>query len=155
MGEEINAQAKASETDPVFEDQIKEIRAKAKAEGEALPNTGQSAWMIPKLFDWAGDMFDIEGMAEAFKRDKANEQFKEATTDPNSPGVTGDLVVTTLQVSYLQAMERAFRCRHTQRRPRAVLHAMARKRGHGNNEGTLTQTLEYVRRLMQESKSQA
>lgn len=154
MAKKINESSKASETDPVFEDQIKELRAKAKAEGEALPNTGQSAWLIPKLFDWDGDLFNIEGIAEAFKRDKANEQFKEATTDVNSPGVTGDLVVTTLQISYLQVMERAFRCRHTQRRTRAVMQAMARKRGHGNNQGTLTQTLEYIRNLMQESKSQ-
>ena len=153
MAKKISAQAKTSETDPVFENQIKKLRARAKDEGEALPNTEQSSWMTPELGDYDGDPFNVEGIADAFNRDKANEQFKEAVTDAESPGVTGDLVITTLEVSYLEIMERAYRCRHTMRRPRAVLQACARKRGHGNDRGALTQTLAYVRNLMAEAKS--
>jgi len=155
MAKKINAQSKTSETDPVFEDQIKELRTQAKAEGEALPNTGQRTWMMPKAFDWEGDLFDVESIGEMFKREKANEQFKEAVTDGESPGVTGDLIITTMQVAYLQTMERAFRCRHLMRRPRTVIQAASRKRGHGNDQGALSQTLAYVRNLMAEAKSTA
>jgi hypothetical protein len=154
MGE-INAEAKASETDPFFEGLLKKLRSLNEKAWEALSNAQQSAWLMPDLKEWSGDLFDIEGIAEAFKRDKANEQFNDATTDAKSPGVTGDLIVTTLQIAYMEAAERAFRCRHTVRRPRAVMQAMGRLKGHGNNQGTLIQTLEYIRRLMQESKSKA
>ena len=63
------------------------------------------------------------------------------------------MVVTTTQIDYLAIMERAFRARHTMSRPRAMLHAMGRKAGHGSNTGPLVRgVLEHVRGLVKQSK---
>ena len=104
---------------------------------------------------WLGDLFDIEGMSDPFNRDEANEMFVEATKDGENSGVTGDLGSTTLQVDYLACMERAFRSRHTMRRPRTMAHMTGRRKGHGNERGVLTQmNLEFVRNMIKQSRSE-
>lgn len=134
------------QVDPNFEGQIRQLRQRAKEESEALRNGGQTQWLMPDSDQWAGDLFDIEALSEPFVREQANDQFEEATKDPTDSGVVGDLITTTLQVDYLACMERAFRARHTMRRPRTFAHAASRKRGHGDERGTLTQAnLEYIR----------
>jgi hypothetical protein len=152
MAKKVNAKAKA-DIDPNFRKQIVALRTQAAAEKEARLAGQQTAWMVPDKGEWNGDLFDREGMAKAFQRDKANEHFVEATKEGESPGVTGDLITTTLQIDYLAVMGRAFCTRHTSRRPRAMAHAMGRKGGHGNNNGTLTQAvLDYIRLTIQQSK---
>ena len=148
----IPATAKA-DVDPNFTAQIVALRTQADAEQKARIKGNQVAWMVPDKGEWSGDLFDREGMARAFQRDKANEDFVAATSDPLKPGVTGDMIVTTLMIDYLACMGRAYHARHTMRRPRAMAHAMGRKKGHGDNNGTLTQTaLEYVRSTIQQMK---
>ena len=74
-------------------------------------------------------------------------------SDVKNPGTSGDLAVTTVQIDLLAAMERAWRMRHTMRRPRTFCHAMGRKNGHGDDSGPLVQCqLEYVRGLTKQSK---
>lgn len=155
MAKSRNATPKA-DIDPNFENQIRTLRDQAAAEHDARIKGNQTAWMVPKLGEWDGDLFDREGMAKAFQRDKANEDFTSATSDPLDPGVTGDMVVTTLMIDYLCCMARAYCFRHTMRRPRAMAHVAGRKRGHGDNNGTLVQTtLEYIRNIIQQTKGSA
>ena len=152
MPETPSAQSKA-EVDPNFEGQIRRLRDRAKEEGQARENNTQTQWLMPEKKDWDGDLFPIEGLSEPFIRDEANDKFEEATKDADSSGVVGDLIVTTLQVDYLACMERAFRCRHTMRRPRAMAHMTGRRKGHGEEKGTLTQAhLEYIRNLIKRSQ---
>lgn len=151
---DVNAKAKAKDIDPVYNEQVVRLRTLADEEQKARIKTDQSAWMIPELKDWDGNLFDWEGMAEAFKREKANEQFEDAHKEGTAPGVGADSIVTTLQVDYLAIMERAFRARHLSRRPRTIIHAMGRKRGHGHNEGTLTQSaLEFIHNTIKQGQS--
>jgi hypothetical protein len=154
MGEEVGAQPKATEFDPVIENILKKFRDLLKADAEALPNAGQSSWLMPPPEKWEGDLSDFEGISSMFERLRANEQFQKAVEKAEAPGVTGDMVVTTLQIAYMQAIERAFRCRHTMSRTRAVMQLSARKAGHGNNQGALSQAMAYVRNLMAEASTQ-
>jgi len=147
------AQAKA-DVDPNFETQVKELQQQNQQLVPEALKGAQPKWLMPKKEGWSGDLFDWEGMHKAFNRDKSNEDFKKAIEDAKSPGTTGDLAVTTTQIDILAVMERAFRARHTMGRPRAFAHAMARRKGHGNDKGPLVQCqLEYVRGLVKESRS--
>jgi hypothetical protein len=154
-----SAKSKA-EVDPNFEEQIRRIRDRAKEEGEARENNEQTQWLMPNKqpggvdIEWSGDLFDCEDLSTPFLRDGANDKFEEATKDAEDSGVTGDLIITTLQVDYLACMERAFRCRHTMRRPRAMAHMTGRRKGHGDEKGTLTQVnLEYIRNLLKRAQA--
>jgi len=153
MGTEPKPQSKA-EIDSNFEGQIKKLRERAKDEADAKLGGDNAQWNIPELGDWDGDLFAVEEISDAFKREEANEKFEEATKDSSSPGVAGDLGVTTLQVDYLACMDRAFRARHTMRRPRTMAHMTGRRKGHGNERGTLTQTaLEFARNLLKQAQA--
>lgn len=140
--------------DPNLEIQLKSLETQANAEQQAVLQGNQAQWMMPVLVNWSGDLFDFTGMHSPFNRDQSNNWFVDAISDPDNPGTTGDLVLTTLQVDWMACAERAFRARHTMRRPRAVAHAMGRKAGHGDDKGPLVQcVLEYLRGLATESKS--
>ncbi len=146
------ANAKA-DMDPVLQKQIKEVQTLSKEESEKRDTGGQVKWLMPDKNGWSGDLFDWQGMAKPFDRSKSNESFIEAIKDPASPGTTGDMIVTTVQIDYLAIMERAFRSRHTHSFPRILTHLAGRKKGHGSNTGPLTvSVLEYVRGLVRESK---
>jgi hypothetical protein len=139
MPEDTNAKAKAKVDNETFEPQIRELRKRAEAEAAAREENKQTQWLMPEKKDWDGDLFGIENLSEPFDRTAINEQFREATKDGEAPGVSGDLIVTTLQVDYLACMERAFRMRHTMRRPRAMAHMTARRKGDGTEFGVLAQ----------------
>lgn len=139
--------------DPQFETQLRSLRTQAQAEASQGRQGDQVQWLIPDRNGWNGDLFDWQGMAKPFDRSQANQDFVQATSDPQNPGNVGDLIVTTTQIDYLAVMERAFRMRHTMRRPRAMAHALGRKAGHGNDAGTFSQCgLEYVRGILKQSK---
>ena len=156
MGKKPSATSKA-QIDPNFEKQIRRLRERAKEEAEAREGGNQTQWLMPELEgEWEGDLFDIEGISESFARDSANDDFEDAVKDAEDSGVVGDLIACTLRVDYMAAMERAFRSRHTMRRPRAFAHMTGRKKGHGNDRGVLTQTtLEFVRNTIKQSQATA
>lgn len=155
---ELNASSKA-EVDTNFEAQLKRLQKHAEEDHTARKMADQSKWYRPDDSatgdaGWDGDLFDLEGMGRVYTRKEANDMFLDATKDPKAPGVTGDLIVTTTMVDYLALMERAFRSRHSMRRPRAVLHAMGRKFGHGHDNGVFIQAgLEYIRGVLQQAKA--
>ena len=145
---------KKSDIDPNFQDQVNQRKQDAAQEGEKRRRSQQVQVMMPKLGDWVGDLFDWDGVSKAFNRDQANDDFVKATSDARNPGVTGDLVATTLQVDYLSVMERAFRARHTMSFPRAIAQQSARKEAHGEDRGAFSQSaLEFVRGVLKQSSS--
>jgi hypothetical protein len=152
-----------SKVDQNFETQIRQLRTRAEKQCEAYEKTGQTQWTMPEkqppgddAEEWDGDLFGIEGLSKPFIRTEANDDFEEAVKDADAPGVAGDLIITTLQADYMATMERAFRSRHTMRRPRTMAHMTARLKGHGSERGTLTQAhLEYVRNLIERAKAES
>ena len=140
-----------SDIDPQLEAQIQAAASHAAEEGGARTQGQQVRWFRPA--DFAGAPFDLEGIHEPFSREQSNEWGTQAVTDPDTPGVTGDEVTTTLQVGYLSAMERAYRARYATTWPRAVTHAAGRKLGHAKGRGPLQQgILGYLQGLVQETK---
>ncbi len=151
MTDTVKATKKA-DIDPNFKDQISSRKEDAQKEGENRILGKQVEVMAPKLGDWDGDLFDYAGINTAFKRKKANEDFVKATSDATSPGVTGDLIATTLQVDYLAIMGRAYLARHTMSFPRAVAHQSGRKIGQGTDKGSFGQSaLEFIRQIVKQS----
>jgi hypothetical protein len=141
-----------ADVDPNFETQLKQLQQQAQKDSTHVVTGGTVQWMMPELKEWSGDLFDWKGMSSPFDRSVSNQAFSKAISDPANPGTTGDGVVASLQIDYLATLERAFRSRHTMRRPRAVCHAAARKADHGNAKGALLASLEYVRGLVKLSK---
>lgn len=151
MAETTRPESKA-DVDPNLHAQVKELQKQQAANAEARANGNAGKWLMPKLGEWDGDLFDWEGMAEPFDRSASNDAFAEAV-NPASPGTTGDVVVIGLQVDLLATMERAFRSRHLMSRPRAAALAAGREAGHGHDAGPLVQSLlEHVRQIVKESK---
>lgn len=146
-----------SDVDETFETFLRNLREATRDGALALQgNWKESKWSRPIAGEgegWDGDLFDLSGIGEAFSRARLNEMFIESIRSGESPGVVGDAIITQMQAAYLSAAERAFRMRHTMRRPRAYLHMLSRQAGHGNEAGVFTQALEYVRHLVQEASA--
>lgn len=139
--------------DPVLSDQLKSLQKQAAAEHPARLKGEQSQWMMPDLKGWSGSLFDYDGMAKPFDSSASSDGFTKATADAQSPGTTGDMIISTTQIDYLAVMERSFRDRHSMSRIRAMCHAMTRKNGHGNDRGPLSQCIqEYLNGLIKGSK---
>jgi len=149
--------SKKSSIDPKFRDQLQELQTKAAEEEEKRLKGEQAKWMRPK--EWGGDTTDLDAMGDPFDRKQANEDYTKAAVAGSSCGVTGDLIVSVLQVETLAVMERAFRARHTMSFPRAVAHQQARrgkgladKYGHGGEEGVFKKgILDVVQRMLKQA----
>ncbi len=150
---------RVSDVDKNFYRQLVALQRQAKEHYDKGKNNQPAGWMMPDKGSsgWEGDLFDWETMIKkVFERDQANEQFKSAVRDPYRPGNTGDLVITTTQIDYLATMGRAFAMRHTMRWPRAMAHAIARRRAQGDQKLGLFQNgiLEYVRGLVRHASGE-
>lgn len=142
-----------SSIQPSFEQAIQAIQQAARDEATAHSNGAAHGWMIPPKQDWSGDLSDLEGMSSVFDRSSLNATYAQALAIPAASS-DGDTVVTQQQVDYLAVMERAFRMRHTMRRPRALAHATARRTGHSNPRGPFgLAVLEYLRRSLQNANT--
>lgn len=141
-----------AQLDPNFEVRLRDLQKHAAAEHDARTSgDGQVRWDRPGSY--AGDLFDLKSMHEPFSRERANSDYLAAVTDPENPGTVGDVIATTTMIDYLAVMERAFRMRHTMRRPRAVALMLGRKRGLGGERGPFIQAgVEYVRSLLKQAK---
>ncbi len=151
--------SRKSDVDPNFFLQLAALQQQAKEHYEQGKENKPAGWMMPDkdLGGWGGDPFDWEKMIKrVFNRDESNRSFKLAVKEPMSPGTTGDLAITTTQIDYLASMGRAFAMRHTMRWPRAMAHALARRRAQGDQELGLFQNgiLEYIRGLIRQSSGE-
>lgn len=140
-----------ADMDPNFEKRLRDMKEAAKKEYNQRKKGQQVKWLRPE--NWAGDVTDPETFKEPFERTKANDDFEAAIKDAKSPGTVGDLIATTTMIDYLSVMERAFRSRHLLQRPRAMAHALGRKKGHGAQTGPFIQGIEYLRTILKQAKS--
>jgi len=141
------------QVDANFEGQVKKLIEANKKIADNLKLNQAAGWMMPDMKDWDGDLFNNTGISGAFDRKDLNDACVSAIENASSPGVVGDIISGAAQVEYLAIFERAFRARHTMRRPRALAHAISRHAGHGHPAGVIGQTvLEYVRGLTALSK---
>lgn len=132
-----------AQVDPQFERRLRDLRLHAQAVRTALATGAQNLWFRPS--NWAGDHFDLEGLREPFSRDAANQVVIQAISDPEHPGVSGDLVAATTMVDWLATLERAYRNRHTMGWPRMLAHAASRLGGQGATSGPYALMLAQVR----------
>ena len=139
----INASMK-SNIDPLFSKQVQELTKKAKKQKERRKGE-QAEWMMPNKGDWNGDLFKWQEMETMFGKpsrghgEKLADMAEEVLRDGESPGMAGDIIAISMQADYLAMMERAFRSRHTMRRPRAWAHAAGVHDGQGKAQGPLKQ----------------
>lgn len=129
--------------DPNFAGQLETLKAEATLSAESTLGQGQRVWYIPTLDGWSGNPFDISNMGLAFYRNDINADYIDALNRGQSGGKIADLIAANVQVSYLSMQERALRSRHTS--PiRARMHAAARQRGHGSDNGVFDMVAQHV-----------
>jgi len=136
-----------------FSDQLDATIETGKSVADSL--TGKDRRVNHKIDkgDWSGDLNDLEGMSAAFSREEHTEDVTNAISDPENPGVVGDLMVSSLQGDYLAAQERAFRSRHLSP-VRRRLHAAARRAGHGDDRGLFKRgVLGFIESILAQSKT--
>ena len=94
---------------------------------------------------WDGDPTKIEDLKKPFVRDTVNAAATDAYTGGGSIGTASG---SSLQISYLGMLERAFRARHMTP-VRAFIHSAGRRHAHGDTEGLLTGvTLNYIQDML-------
>lgn len=135
-----------------FRKQLEKLAKDAEAAHKAYKLEGQRKWYHPELEGWSGDLFDLEGIAQAYDRQENHEDFLNALQDAQSPGAIGDLAASQFQGDWLAALERAFRRRHASV-VRSRLHAAGRLFGHGHEKGPLKQgVMKWLEGLVQNAK---
>jgi hypothetical protein len=106
-------------------------------------------WMGPPT--WDGDVFDFGAIHEAFERKGQNEQYMELMVAAGAG--LADTMPQKLQIDYIAMMERAFLARHSSP-VRAMMHAAARRKGHGHAGGVhIGGVLQYAQDLLASAKS--
>lgn len=139
------------DVDPVFERMMEMLRDTAEKTANAISEGTAPSWHMPK--DWPGNLDDWEAITKAFDRSKLNELTAKAQSDASSPGVTGDLIMGTLQIDYLAAAARAFHARYASK-PRRLALTTARLKGQGQQEGVFKGSiLQFIRALAVRSKT--
>lgn len=145
---------------PNFDGQLNKLISVHKAAGEATRLISQRQWMLPTLGDaaggaeplWNGNLFDISGIKNAFRRNDLNAQYDRAitTSGERDGGRLADRYVSKVQIDYLAAMERAFRARHGSY-VRCSMHAAARKQGLGTEDvSSFTNVKDYLNQVIDE-----
>ena len=149
----IDIQEKAvAEVRSRFLANINAIVATGNNHDQALKNVEQRKLHEVDKNEWSGDVFDIPGMHSPWDRLENEEDVKNAIKDPDTPGVSGDLIHSTLQGDWLASQERSFRMRH-QTRVRSAIHAASRRFGHGHEAGTLQKgVLGYIKGIAKMSR---
>lgn len=91
--------------------------------------------------EWDGNVFDTATIGKPFDRSEHNEDVNKAITNPDAPGVIGDLAISCVQGDFLAAFERAERLLHATPIRRRI-HAAARQYGHGHDAGLFTRGMQ-------------
>lgn len=125
---------------PIFLGLVDKLADDSGALGAAAADYSKRVWQTPPPGDWDGDHSKIAGMTAAFDRDDLNGELESIVGDPGSPGVVGDMIADGVQIAYVGAMERAYRARHASP-ARCLIHAAARRKGHGSPVGILKGSL--------------
>lgn len=137
-----------------FSDHIASLADTGVNVSQSLRNKEQRKQARVVKGDWSGDVFDTENMGKAFDRSQYTEDMRAVVKDDSSPGVVGDLSLTTMQGDWLSAAERAFRLQHLSK-VRASIHAAARRYGHGHDAGLFHKgVMGYMRSIAKKSKDE-
>lgn len=139
-----------SEIREVFDNQIEKLKEDAANIAAELDNNdGRRLWQIPDLGDWDGDLQNLEDISKAFNRDENAQDVIDAHT---KKGTDGDAAAGAIQGDVLACLERAYRARH-EGSIRAKMHAVARRKGHGHDNGPIKGALKgYVERILVRAK---
>lgn len=147
-----------SNIDPLFSRQANALRKQCKEEQSKRRKGEQVKWTMPEKEGWDGDLFKWQEMEKMFGSaggglghgEELGQKYLDAVADSEAPGMSGDIVVIVTQTDYLAMMERAFRSRHTMRRPRAWAHTAGVHNGQGDERGPLYQnTVTYIQGILQ------
>lgn len=132
-----------------FQQQMDRLIFTAEKEEKALEQEDAPDWYMPEPFDWNGDLFNIEGIAEPFLRDDHYQDFKDVCKNAEDPGTVGDLAAIQLQGDWLACLERAFRARYKSH-CRAMVQASGRRMGH--HKKIFEKSLKgYIERILQQA----
>ena len=138
------------ELQQTFVDLIKQLRELSTARADGLKGDGAVEWMLPK--DWTGDPTNVPELHKPiFDRDKINQAYEDSHASGDS-GSVGDAMAAKLQLGFLAAAERAFRARHASP-VRERLHAAARLKGHGHEQGVFGALQSVVQDYAKHGKS--
>lgn len=136
-----------------FRKQTDKIRKDSEKIAKAYQLQEQRVWMIPEKEGWDGNLFDLNGLKEPFKRDENHQDYLSSIQTGQSMGTNHDLMASQLQGDFLGMYERAFRERH-KTSIRTRLHAAGRAYGTGHEEGTAKAGIQgYIKWLIQTGKS--
>ncbi len=143
--------------DPVFHALVNDMVDSTAAVATAAQENRWD-WMMPttagQAANWDGGLFYNKDLSKPFNRQAANDALIDAIKDPTNAGVTNDGPCLTAQLSWVSALERAFRARHAMRAPRAVALAMGRMQGHGHANGLFRRVVQgSVAELLKRAKS--
>lgn len=123
----------------IFRKQLEKLAEHADEEKKAILNQENPKWYRP--VDWEDkSIFDIPSYHPPFLRTEQEEDFIKATTNPKSPGSTGDLTMVSIQGDFLHVFERAFRSRNMSA-CRTRIQPGGRKYGHEDDNGVIKKGL--------------
>ena len=138
-----------------FLKQVQALQSGAKNLGEAITTPGQPRQFPVDKNGWDGNVLDPAGWKKPFDRKEHNQDVTKAVSDPEKPGVVGDLAVSTVQGDFLAALERSQRLLHATP-VRLTIQAAARKYGHGHAAGLFERGIQaYVTGFLKLSKRTA
>jgi hypothetical protein len=145
--------------DPNFFQQIEQLKEVDRSIYQSAIGTDQRLWQLPNPnptpSPWNYNLFNIEGIRQAFDRTNPNKLYLRAllkgppvgvdiqeSAIPTGEGRSTDCQVEKIQIDYLASQERAFRLRHSSI-PRCAMHAAARRKGHSSlsDQGAVTLTI--------------
>ena len=124
-----------AELDQTFQRRLNELRNQSEQISNAIRGIYPRLWMVPSSDDWNGDLHDLAGITQPFKREELNQKYSEIIS--SGKGSVGTAISYKLQIDYLAVMERGFRTRHASR-VRWAMHAAGRRKGHGSRTGIFT-----------------
>lgn len=122
----------------LFVKQLTALKEHNHDEEKAILNTQNPLWYRPA--DWSASWLDIPSYHPPFLRKQHEEEFIAATTNPDSPGTTGDMPMVAVQGDWLHVMERAFRARMFNP-VRGRIQCAGRKMGHRHDKGVIKEGL--------------
>lgn len=120
--------------DPEFTDQLEKLEENSEAIADSTRLEDQRTWYLPPIDTWNGDLYDLTGMTDSFKRTDLNSDYETLIGDTSELATVGESMVVKLQADYVASIERSFRTRHTSY-VRSKIHASSRRRGHGDSNG--------------------
>jgi hypothetical protein len=123
----------------VFSSQLSALQGHNTTEEQAIITAGAPQWYRPD--GWDESWLNIPSFHSPFLRTQQEDEFIQATTDPQSPGTaSGDTTMVSVQGDFLHVMERAFRARMFNP-VRSRVQCAGRKMGHAHGSGVIKEGL--------------